>query len=214
MRKEGESESLHEHDGEDECTWLLMEDLDEDEGGFEEVISKKLKKKNGKANIESPQINAAVAEAKESLMVVEEVRGKWVRVSAGVDSCASNTVIPVTMFPNVPKRETKESKSGKTFTAANGGKIKNEGEKVIPFQTSSGENRKVRGQLAKVTRMLISVSKMNKAGYKVSLDPDNPHIQDTKTKKITKLRHKNGIFLIDLWIDTSVTGPVFTGQGK
>jgi hypothetical protein len=31
---------------------------------------------------------------------------------------------------------------------------------------------------------------------------------------VTKLRHKNGIFLLDIWVNTDVTGPVFSRQGS
>ena len=44
--------------------------------------------------------------------------------------------------------------------------------------------------------------------------PTNPFIKNIKTGKVTKLRHKNGIFLIDMWVDTEITGPVFNGQGS
>ena len=85
---------------------------------------------------------------------------------------------------------------------------------MIPFRTPDGEEKRTRAQIADVTRMLISVSKITKAGYKVHLDADNPYIQNLKTKRITKLRHKNGIFLIDMWVNTEVTGPVFNRQGS
>ena len=109
------------------------------------------------------------------------------------------------MFPQLVKKETKESKRGKEFTTANGGKIKNEGEKLVPYCTLDGEKKRVRAQLAKVTRVLISASKMTKAGYKISLDADNPSIKNIKTGKVTKLRHKNGIFIIDMWVDTEAS---------
>ena len=141
------------------------------------------------------------------------MQGKWVRVSAGVDSCASNTVIPAKMFPGLKRRETEQSKAGNEFVAANGRKMKNQGQKVISFAMPDGEGKKIRAQIADVTRMLISVSNMTKAGYGVHLDESNPYIQNVKTRKITKLRHKNGIFLLDMWINTEVTGPVFSRPG-
>ena len=61
--------------------------------------------------------------------------------------------------------------------------------------------------------MLISASKVANAGIIVNLGPKNPHIKNTKTGKETKLRHKNGIFLLDIWVNTDVTGPVFSRQG-
>ena len=85
---------------------------------------------------------------------------------------------------------------------------------MIPFRTRENEDKRVRAQIADVTRMLISASKMTKAGYKVHLDAESPYIQNVKTKKMTKLRHKNGIFLLDMWVNTDITGPVFSRQGS
>ena len=194
------AKDTHENEDEDDTAWLMIEENTEDE--FQEVKSKRKKK------------NAVKLDEPEELMVVEETQGNWVRVSAGVDSCASNTVLPVEMFPEIEKKETEQSRSGKCFTAANNTKIRNEGENIIPFVTENGESRRVRAQLAKVTRMLISASKMTRAGYKVNLDEGNPHVKNIKTGRVTKLRHKNGIFLFDLWVNTEVTGPVFKRQGS
>ena len=145
--------------------------------------------------------------------MIEEVRGNWVRISAGIDSCAANTVIPIDMFPELPTKQTE--KTGKDFTCANGGKIKNEGEKIIPFHTNEGEKKSVRAQRTKVTRMmLIAASRLSTAGYQVQLDSDNPCMRKRAAGKVTKMRVKNGIYLMDLWIDTTLTGPVFSRQGS
>ena len=118
------------------------------------------------------------------------------------------------MFPTMTKKETEQSRKGKEFTAAHGGKIKNEGEKMIPFRTRDNEDKRVRVQIADVPRMLISASKMTKAGYKVHLDAENPYIQNVEAKKMTKLRHRNGIFLLDMWVNTDIAGRVFSRQGS
>ena len=196
--------NMHEQDEEEEAAWLVLEEDADVEPAFQVVESRSTRRKNSKEQAQDVM----------ELNVVEETRGKWTKVSAGIDSCAGNTVIPVDMFPELPVKQTEQSKAGKEFTCANGDKIRNEGEKVIPFFTAEGEKKSVRAQRTKVTRMLIAVNKLNKAGYQVSLDAENPLIRNTATGKVTKLRMKNGIFLIDLWVDTEVTGPVFHRQGS
>ena len=68
--------------------------------------------------------------------------------------------------------------------------------------------------MADVTRLLLSASRMAKTGYKVSLDDRVPYVQNMTNEKITKLRHKNGIYLLDMWVNTDKTGPVFSRQGS
>ena len=187
-----------EHD-DDEGMWMLMEhdvpEVDGDDVGFQVVQRRKCRQA-------------------ENLFVVEETKGNWVRVAAGMDSCAAQTVMSKKMFPQVKIEQTDDSRNGKEYTAANGGRIKNEGQKIINFTTDEGEEKKMKVQIAEVTRMLISASKVAKAGNYVSLDVTNPHIKNIKTGRITKLRHNNGIFLLDIWVNTEVTGPVFSRQGS
>jgi hypothetical protein len=183
---------------EDESMWLLMDkDPDSDDEGYEMVSTKRSKRK-----------------VKEEICSIEETKGKWVRISAGMDSCAAQTVMSRKMFPKMRIEQTEDSKNGKEYTAANGGKIKNEGQKIIPFTTVEGQELKMKVQIAEVTRMLISASKVANAGNIVNLDAKNPHIKNIKTGKVTKLRHKNGIFLLDVWVNTDITGPVFSRQGS
>ena len=195
------AEGVAEEDSEpeDESMWLLMEKdpdtADSDDDGYKKVSGKRGKQKSN-----------------DEICSIEETSGKWVRISAGMDSCAAQTVMSRKMFPKMRIEQTEDSKNGKEYTAANGGKIKNEGQKIIPFTTVEGQELKMKVQVAEVTRMLISASKVAKAGNIVNLDATNPHVKNIKTGKVTKLRHKNGIFL--LGINTDVTGPVFSRQGS
>ena len=66
------------------------------------------------------------------------------KIEAGVDSCAADKVIPVDMFPDIAKKESEASRGGKSHAAANGGEIKNEGEKIIDFVTNEGYKKKAK----------------------------------------------------------------------
>jgi hypothetical protein len=200
LEQPAEGDTEEDGEPEDESMWLLMDkdpDPESDAEGYETVQNKR---GNQKANNE--------------ICSIEEIKGKWVRISAGMDSCAAQTVMSRKMFPKMKIEQTEDSKNGKEYTAANGGKIRNEGQKIIPFTTVEGQELKMKVQVAEVTRMLISASKVAKAGNIVNLDAKNPHVKNIKTGKVTKLRHQNGIFLLDIWVNTDITGPVFSRQGS
>ena len=182
-----EDEAPQLHDDEDqgsEACWCLTELLeesiaacedkergDDDDGDYTEVISKKQKKAQ----------RTTGTKMKDGVMMVEEMRGTWARIEAGLDSCAAINVCPVGMFSAIPKVETEASMSGKKYSAANGSTILNEGEKTIEFVTNCGKKQKVKFQLAKVTKILLSADKVNRAGFDVDLNSKDPKIIDKKT---------------------------------
>ena len=172
----------HEENGDEEGCWCFVEAESEDISAceahesiedcrcdFTEVLSKK-----GKKEIKREKVD---------VMMIQETRGKWVRIEAGVDSCAAVNVCPTHMFPQVPVVETMASLSGKCYSAANGGTIKNEGEKTVEFQTHCGKDKKVKFQCAKVTKVLLSVEQLSRAGLHVDLDPRSPNMTSLKNGK-------------------------------
>ena len=118
------------------------------------------------------------------------------------------------MFPDLKLVETEASRSRKSYAAADGGEIVNEGEKTIEFMTNEGSCKKVKVQVAAVTKLLLSAVKIVKAGYKVELDDEKPMIKNMKTGETIKIRKKNGIYVMDLWIDTETMGRVFSRPGR
>ena len=118
------------------------------------------------------------------------------------------------MFPDLKLLETEASRTKKAYAAADGGEIINEGEKTIEFVTNEGKSKKVKVQVAKVTKLLLSAAKVVKAGYKVELDGDNPMIKNVRAGEEIKIKKKNGIYVMDLWIDTEKMGRVFSRPGR
>ena len=145
--------------------------------------------------------------------MVEEMEGTWARIEAGVDSCAADVVCPAGMFAAIPKVETAASVGGKKYAAANGSPIRNEGEKTVEFLTNCGKKQKAKFQSAEVTKVLLSADKINKAGFDVDLNAKNPMIMDNRTGAKIPLKRKNGIFVIDLWVNTEKVGQVFARPG-
>ena len=145
----------------------------------------------------------------EEIMTVMEKKGEWVRLSATVDSGASNSVAPPALFPHVKLEESDGSKRGQHYVAANGSHIQNEGKKCVVFRTNENVSRRITFQCAKVTKPLISVDKMTEAGYDVILSKSDPRIVHSRTGEVTRLRREKGVFILDMWMPASV----FSRQG-
>ena len=65
-----------------------------------------------------------------------------------------------------------------------------------------------------VTKPLISTSAVEKAGNRIVFDGQNSYIQNKKTGEKMKVRQQNGVYVVDLWINTVENGPVFGRQGR
>ena len=51
--------------------------------------------------------------------------------------------------------------------------------------------------LPAINRPLVSVSKVNEAGYKVVFDEKNSYIMHKKTKRVVKMEKEKGVFVIN-----------------
>jgi len=141
---------------------------------------------------------------------VVETMGKWVKITATVDSAAAETVCPPNMMPMVKSIPGKDERY---YVAANGARIKDLGEKQVEFKTSEGYDRKVKFRVANVTKPLISVGRITEAGDDVVFKGPNPHIK-CKNGRVINMRKERGVFVLDMWIDTEAHGPGFARQGQ
>ena len=106
---------------------------------------------------------------KQEVNRLQENQG-WEMLRMVVDSGASETVLPKEACQHVPTRASVGSLAGKTYAAANGGEIRNEGEKLMMVVTETGEKRQLTMQVCEVNKALLSVSKVCKAGHRVIFD--------------------------------------------
>jgi len=118
-------------DVEEHPMWLLMH-VQKDDDDFEIVRSNKMKDTKSIRKEESD----------EKLCIIEDIQGNWGRVSASMDSRVSTTVIPKRMFPKLQLKQTEAWKQGKKYAAANEGKIRHEGENIVPFTTQGMRRRR------------------------------------------------------------------------
>ena len=130
---------------------------------------------------------------------LEEKQG-WTKTTAVVDSGSAENAIPERALEFVPTTPSPGSRAGKVYRGAGGEPIPNKGQKVVVVKTAEGQKRRTTWQVCPVTRPLMSVAKMAKAGNSVHLAENNPHIKNTKTGEVTKLRKEGNVFVVDLWV--------------
>ena len=116
--------------------------------------------------------------------------------------------------------ETTKSVENRTYTAANGSAIKNEGEKVVSMVTRRGDWKSMKFQMCNVTRPLASVHKICEKGHSVVFNPSwdrrGSFILDHGAGDKTWLTAKDGVFALETKIAPAKyqRKPGFTRQGK
>ena len=91
----------------------------------------------------------------------------WRRVSAIMDSGSAECVAPENIARNTPLMETEASRQGQTYHTADGGVIKNKGEKTVTMYSERGDQFRARCQITDVTRPLNSISRVCDQGNNV-----------------------------------------------
>ena len=138
-------------------------------------------------------------------MVVEDC-GRWTKVLAGLDSCAGEHVAPAGFMPRIAA---KRDGHGRSYVAANGGKLQDLGSKKVNCQTQNGLIRTITFRSTNVMKPLVSVGKLTKTGHRVKFQNDRPHIICPNGDRVPVFEN-NGVFVIELWFDTAIYGPVFS----
>ena len=123
---------------------------------------------------------------------LNEVSNQWELIRIIVDSGASDTVIPKHLCTSIPTRESEK----KSYAAASGKTIYNEGEKELHVMTETGQTRRLVMQVCDVNQCLLSVSQSNKAGNVVVLDGENSYMKNKYTGEEVKLYQDNGVFVM------------------
>ena len=210
----------HEEEQDDEsmAMWSLQEEdpqmprmvdsSDEDEDGF--VMVKNKKKKVKKVHYKPAAMSMLEEQEDEQMMMNAELQetDEWQKITATVDSGSAEHALPTGSFNKIPV--VKGDKFGKNYVAANGGKIVNEGEKVVPCVTQHGIPISVRFQLAQVVKPLLSVKKLTKTGHRVVLEEHRPRIVSPQGF-VTPIRTQGGVYVVDFWIKKRF-GELFTRQ--
>jgi hypothetical protein len=143
---------------------------------------------------------------------VVQAAGDWIKVTGTLDSGAAESVCPMDFMPML---ETSAPKDGRTYVAATGTRIKDQGAKKVEFTTCEGRVKNIMFRRTNVMKPLIAMSKVEQAGNMIVLNgPENSYVECKKTKERTKVRKQDGVYVIDMWINTGTAGPVFGRQGR
>ena len=128
-------------------------------------------------------------------------KGKWIKITAVADSGAVVSVMPDHLIPFIKVKPSAESKAGKQYRGAGGEPIPVIGEKRVQMTTAEGQKKTTTWRICPVKRPLLSIAQIISTGHKVTLDQDNPRIENVRSGQITKLRPKGKVFELDLWIE-------------
>ena len=116
-----------------------------------------------------------------------------------IDSGAAESVMPTSMLPQVPIYRSSEEKMNTRYTAANGGRLYNEGEKKVFFKnlndTTVGMSE---FQCMDVKKPLASVAKIVDKGNRVVFEPTGAFIQSIETGKKIPLVREHGTYAMEV----------------
>ena len=95
------------------------------------------------------------------------------------------------------------SKAGGRYRAANGSRIPNLGQQDVAFQPPEGYRCNLQFQVAEVTRPLISVSKLGRAGHTAVFEEKSGYILNNRTQKRIQLLRLDGVYILPMRVSDS-----------
>lgn len=150
------------------------------------------------------------------LMTIEPGAGRepmteaaWERVDFAVDSGASETVMPVDVLRDLDLKQGEANRRGVLYEVANGDRIPNLGERDFTGSTHlEGIQRRIKAQVCEVSKPLLSVAKLVRAGNSVVFSPSGSYVHDPTTGDYMALQEKAGMYVLSMWAKTG-TAPGF-----
>ena len=110
------------------------------------------------------------------------------------------TIAPPSMARGVPVKESEMSSQGQSYTAADNGKIANQGQQVLTITTNEGRQGRTCCQIGDVTRPLMSVSQVADAGNIVLMDSQGGWVYSLLDESWTRIRRYNNVYELDWWL--------------
>ena len=110
--------------------------------------------------------------------------------------------------------------AGKTYSAANGSCIKNQGTKIVSAVTKEGQWKSLQFEVASVTKALASVSEICSRDQSVVHNPpwheDGSYIYNWNTGEYTNLVLRDGVYVLDALVAPAnmQPKPPFGGPGR
>ena len=132
----------------------------------------------------------------EELNVLPTTEPEFLEVEMTLDTGATVHAMDILDLPGFTVQESPGSKAGQKFQAAGGKLIDNEGQVMLTMLPPGMTTELVCNvQIAKVTRPLLSVSKMTESGkVTVVCDKDKAIVQDDKQRTVAVFEKKGGLY--------------------
>ena len=138
------------------------------------------------------------------------IRKRTIKVA--IDSGAGDHVASPEDVEGFAIEESPNSKAGRNFVAANGGKITNHGQSTVRMKTPKGRRVTSTFQVAQVTRPLYSVSKLCDNGYGVAFT-SSEGVVSKGNEVIHVFKREGGLFVAEMVIGDDSPEPPFVGLG-
>ena len=130
----------------------------------------------------------------------EEEKDGYEMVSGVVDTGAEEHAIPLKMLDWLPIRESELSRQGRYFRGADNSRIPAKGKRTFVAVTADGLKKRLACEVCPVRRLLLSGTKMARAGHRVVCEDKVGYIQNIKTGRKTYLRRDRNVWVLDMWI--------------
>ena len=132
-----------------------------------------------------------------------------------LDSGAADHVTDNVDAPGYSVSPSPGSKAGRSFIAANGGKIPNRGQMTPSLKTESGQEIDSTFQVCKTNRPLWSVGKICDTGCKVAFSADKAEVVQEKTgRSVCSFQREGGLYVSKLSLTPPDAPSSFTRQGR
>ncbi len=148
---------------------------------------------------------------------VDEYPG-WALIEFTVDSGATETVMGLSQLNHIPVQRSTNS-HGARYEVANGAIIENQGERRfvgVSFEGNArGVARRIVAQVCDVNKALLSVGRLEQAGYKVKFGGrGRSWIRDQSTGDRMMLEKRGHCYILGLWVRTGANASGFARQGN
>ena len=120
---------------------------------------------------------------------------------AALDSGAGDHVADETSAPMYEVEESPGSRADQHFVTAGGGRLRNRGQLKLGLRADNGrKGRELRMtfQVAKVTKPLLSVSKICDAGFSVRFTQEMAVVEDKKGKEVCRFIRRKGLYVASM----------------
>ena len=93
------------------------------------------------------------------------------------------------------------------YGTADGGTIKNLGERCVVFDTEDGQTAGMRLQVGdKITKPLGAISRIVDKGNRVVFESGYGYIENDKSGERTYMEEKEGLYMVKLWVPRDQEG--------